>query len=115
MTDVSITDEIFPSDVPLTDEPVYMPETMPLVVEQTPIVSYTSAPEVVQPVRLSSPVSQEIGRPVYISNPQPPEVGVAAHTPLLTPLGVSPQFTAPTEPWSWIDGNQNSQDTVVDL
>jgi len=32
-------------------------------------------------------------------------IGAAEHTPLLTPLGVYPQFETPTEDWTWDYGN----------
>jgi hypothetical protein len=52
----------------------------------------------------------ETGRAQH--NPDPynvkvPVVGQANHTPLNTPLGVSPQFTTPTESWPWVQGNGN--------
>lgn len=43
-------------------------------------------------------------------NPDPyntssPAIGVPKHTPLLTPLGVSPHFETPTQEWTWDYGN----------
>lgn len=48
----------------------------------------------------------EIGLAVKTNNPVPPEIGVPAHTPLLTPLGVYPQFETPTNPqWPYTGGS----------
>ena len=38
-------------------------------------------------------------------NNQDAVIGQSTHTPLQTPLGVSPHFKPPTENWTWVYGN----------
>lgn len=55
-----------------------------------------------------APNTQEVGQPTKSVNPYnntDPAIGTAAHTPLLTPIGVSPHFTTPTEDWTYVYGN----------
>ena len=47
----------------------------------------------------------EIAQAVHTTTPVSTPIGQAAHTPLITPLGTSPQFETPTQQWSWVTGN----------
>lgn len=79
---------------------------------QAPLVGKANPPTpVIQPEIgvvnkvINPPTTQTVGQAVKLANTPAPDVGVPAHTPLVTPLGVHPQFKTPTETWSYDYGN----------
>ena len=102
---------IFPSDVPLTGranrvaQPV-APETG--VANQTQVLNPPAPATAVRSssgLQVTTQVTAQAHRNPNPYNNTDPAIGVAAHTPLETPIGVSPNFETPTEAWTYDYGN----------
>jgi hypothetical protein len=104
---------IFPQNTPVTGKANYVAQPV------APVTAVANRTTVLNPVVPVTAINSSSGLQVTTQvtaraqkNPDPyntsaPAIGVANHTPILTPLGVYPQFETPTENWTWDYGDSN--------
>jgi hypothetical protein len=102
---------IFPQNTPVTGKANYVAQPV------APVTAVANRTPVLNPVVPVTAVTSSSGLQVTTQqtaraqkNPDPyntsaPAIGVPNIIPFPTPLGVSPQFTTPTENWTWDYGD----------